>query len=259
MKGRYKNFFKFMLWLLFFITFTSEFVKIVFELGPETGHKHLGMANAFFWSSLFLIEMIMGGLLVFYFIKFPARRLRLFSLAVCHFTIILILPMVLDNWSWTCVLYPWPHSLQVFDPATPKLAFVLSVITGFIIIPAITLRWGAKAFCGYMCPHGAFFSETYGRLFVPCYGRIKKAARIIPPVYFALMVMALLAIIAVPQSVVPLRTIQKLVYFSTAEFFFFVISIPLFGGRSYCVLFCPLGYFIRRMVTVKNRIQRVRR
>ena len=76
MKSRYKIFFKFLLWLLFFITFTSEFVKIVFELGPVTGHKHLGMANAFFWSSLFLIEMLMAGILIFFFITlhdfFPA-------------------------------------------------------------------------------------------------------------------------------------------------------------------------------------------
>jgi ABC-type branched-subunit amino acid transport system permease subunit len=163
--NRYINIFRFLLWIVFFITFASEFAKIVFELNPHYGHRPLQMANAFFWSSLFLIEILMAGMIVHFMIKYPARRMRLLILSVCHFSVILFLPMVLNNWSWTCLLYPWPHSLQAFDPATPRLAFYLSVLIGFILVPLITYRWGARGFCGYLCPHGAFFSETYGRLF----------------------------------------------------------------------------------------------
>jgi hypothetical protein len=49
-----------------------------------------------------------------------------------------------------------------------------------------------------------------------------------------------------------LRSAQKLVYFFTAELFYFVIGIPLLGGRSYCSLICPMGYFIRSMVKYKR-------
>ena len=149
---KFKNSLKFLLWFIFFITFASEFVKIVFELNPDFGHKPLRMANAFFWSSLFLIEMIMAGLVIYFIIKYPARRLRLIILSACHFTVILALPMLLDSWSWTCLLYPWPHSLQAFDPATPRAAFYISVLMGFAAVPYITYKWGAKAFCGYLCP-----------------------------------------------------------------------------------------------------------
>jgi len=116
---QYKNVFRFLLWVIFFITFVSEFVKIVFELNPDYGHRPLQMANAFFWSSLFLIEILMAGIVVYFLIKYPARRMRLLILSVCHFSVILLLPVVLNNWSWTCLLYPWPHFLQAFDPLFP--------------------------------------------------------------------------------------------------------------------------------------------
>ena len=102
--GSVKKYLKFFLWLLFFITFSVEFVKIVFELSPAIGHQKLGMANAFFWSSLFLIEIIMAGMALYFLIKYPARRKRLVSLSLFHFSFILLIPVVLKNWSWTCVL-----------------------------------------------------------------------------------------------------------------------------------------------------------
>ncbi len=255
MGDNYRKFFKFLLWFLFFITFTAEFVKIVFELSPESGHKPLGMANAFFWSSLFLIEIIMGGFIVTFFIKYPSRRLRLLCLSACHFSVILLLPVLLDDWSWTSLLYPWPHSLQAFDPGTPQTAFILSLIVGFVIVPVITFKWGAKGFCGYMCPHGAFFSETYGRIFPARYNRLKWAGRFLPQTYFLLMTAALLGIIIIPDSIYPVRTVQKLVYFFTAELFFFVIAIPLIGGRSYCRLLCPMGYYVKLLVRASRKIK----
>ncbi len=244
----------FLLWLLFFVTFTSEFIKIVFELSPATGHKSLGMANAFFWSSLFMIELVMGAVVLYYIITYPSRRIRLISLSACHFTVILLLPVILDDWSWTCLLYPWPHSLQAFDPDTPQAALLISVIIGFAVVPFITWRWGAKAFCGYLCPHGAFFSETYGRVFTPRYRPSALIKKHLPRVYFIVMTVALVAILLMPDSVVPIRSVQKLVYFFTAEFFFFVVAVPLLGGRSYCTLICPLGYAVRLLVRTKRTL-----
>lgn len=248
-----KGLFKTALWFIFFITFTAEFAKIVLELNPDYGHKSLTMANAFFWSSLLLIEIIMGGLVINYMIQYPLRRLRLFILSLCHFSVILVLPMVFDDWSWTCLLYPWPHSLQAFDPTTPAVALYISLCVGFIIVPFVTFKWGVKGFCGYMCPHGAFFSETYGRVFPPQPTRLKKIPAVIPPVYFVLMLFALFAIVIMPNTVAPARSIQKLVYFFTAEFFFFVIGVPLLGGRSYCKLICPMGYFVLLLARIKRR------
>jgi polyferredoxin len=66
------------------------------------------------------------------------------------------------------------------------------------------------------------------------------------------MALSLVAAIALPGSIYPLRSAQKLVYFFTAELFYFVIGIPLLGGRSYCSLICPMGYFIRTMVKYKR-------
>jgi hypothetical protein len=64
------------------------------------------------------------------------------------------------------VLYPWPHSLQAFDPATPQTAFVLSLGMGFVLAPFLTYKWGIKGFCGYICPHGAFFLKPMDEFFL---------------------------------------------------------------------------------------------
>ncbi len=248
-----RGYLKFLLWLLFFITFTFELVKILFELGPATGHQKLGWANAFFWSSLFLMEMVMAGMVIYYLVKYPARRIRLIILACCHFSVILLLPTVFNDWSWTCVLYPWPHSLQAFDPATPKPAFALSLVVGFMLAPFLSYKWGMKGFCGYICPHGAFFSETYGRIFPSRPDTLKWVERFVPPFYFAFMTIALAGIMVMPTLIDPLRSVQKLLYFITAEFFYFVIAIPLLGGRSYCRIICPMGYLLKRIVRLKTR------
>ncbi len=252
----FKKFLIFLLWFLFFVTFTAEMVKFIFEQNPDIGHKQLGIANAFFWSSLFLIEMVMAGFVITFMVKYPSRRKRLIILSVCHFSVILLFPVVFDDWSWTCLLYPWPHSLQAFDPQTPQLAMLLSAVIGFFIVPLVTLKWGAKGFCGYMCPHGAFFSETYGRVFSSRSGGFQWARRYIPPVYFFLMTASIIAIIVLPDSISPIRSIQKMVYFITAEFLYFVICIPLLGGRSYCTLFCPMGYYVNGIVKLKRRLGR---
>lgn len=247
-----RSYLKFLLWFLFFITFTFELLKILFELSPSTGHQKLGWANAFFWSSLFLMEMVMAGMVIHYLVKYPARRKRLITLSCCHFSVILLLPTLLNDWSWTCVFYPWPHSLQAFDPATPKLALVLSLVVGFVLAPLLSYRWGMRGFCGYVCPHGAFFSETYGRIFKSRPGKLPWAKKYIPPFYFILMTLALICIIISPEMIVPLRSAQKYIYFITAEFFYFVIAIPLIGGRSYCTLICPMGYLMKRIVLLQK-------
>jgi hypothetical protein len=82
---------------------------------------------------------------------------------------------------------------------------------------------------------------------------LNKIPGIIPPTYFVLMVCSFLIILLIPHTIVPLRTVQKLVYFFSAEFFFFVIGVPLLGGRSYCRLICPMGYFVLLLVRIKRK------
>jgi len=67
-----------------------------------------------------------------------------------------------------------------------------------------------------------------------------------------LMTAALVAVIALPGVIYPLRSAQKLVYFFTVELFYFVIGVPLLGGRSYCSLICPMGWFVRMLVKHKR-------
>lgn len=233
---------RFLLWILFLATFGLELVKVVAEHGALQGSAHAKLVAAGYWSSLMLLELVMAGLVVTFFIRHPERRWRLATLSLCHFLTILVLPMAFHDWSWTAILYPWPHTLLAFDAATPRLIMWISLTVGFGVLPLVTLLWGKRVFCGYVCPHGAFFAETYGRCFTPHMHRLKPLRRFLPPLYFLLMVVAAVDILLFPETREAVRGIQKLTFFATAELFYFVLAIPLIGGRSYCALICPLGY-----------------
>ena len=255
-----KKIFKVLILTVFLSTSVLGLLRIVIPnlLDIETAK----IISYFYWSGLLLVEIVLAVLAIYYFVKEPSRRIRLITLSICHFTVFLALPLALNDWAYTAVLYPWPHTLQAFDAKTSKTILWLSLFVGFGIIPLISYIWGRKAFCGYICPHGAFISETYGRIFKQHPGRLAILNKFIPPIYFSLMTVALLVILILPETLTSVRSFQKVVFFITAELLYFVFLVPLVGGRSYCNLICPLGYAIKQISsfkTVDSRNQRTNR
>ncbi len=249
---------RFLLWLFVAVIFIVDFAKILFDLSLISGSVHQRFLTTFFRSTFFLFELIMAGLIIHCMIKYPARRLRLLSLTVFHYASVLVLPLAFRDFTWMAVLYPWPQTLLAFDPKTPLLVTSLSLFVGFVVVPALTLRWGAKGFCGYVCPHGAFYSEAYGRLFSPPAGRLKGVKKIFPSLYFLSMIAALAVIFIDPPSLEPVRNVQKVVFFLTSQFFYLIIGVPLIGPRSYCTHFCPVGYEVNALIKLKQSIRKSR-
>ncbi len=243
---------RFLLWLFVAVIFVVDFVKIVLDLSLISGSIHQRFLTIFFRSSFFVFELIMGGLIVSFMVKHPERRLRLLSLAIFHYASVLVLPLAFRDFTWMAVLYPWPQTLLAFDPKTTALVSSLSLLVGFAAIPALTLLWGAKGFCGYVCPHGAFYSEAYGRLFPPPPGRLNGVRKYFPPLYFWAMVAALVSILVFPASLEPVRNVQKVAFFLTSQMFYLIIGVPLIGPRSYCTHLCPIGYEIKYLIKLKN-------
>jgi polyferredoxin len=161
--------------------------------------------------------------------------------------------MLTRDFAWMGALLPWPITLLAFDPSTSTVLSIFSIVFGFLVVPVLTVKFGAKGFCGYICPMGGIYSETYGRLFTNPPGRFKRLGNIIPPIYFSLMTISLFLIWYDPALISPIRRIQIITLFLTSHFFYFVIGIPLIGARSFCTLICPLGYEIGRIVKLKNR------
>ena len=184
--------------------------------------------------------------------KYPARRIRLLSLLFFHFVGVLVIPMATKNFTTMAILFPWPLTLTAFDRAAPHAILIASLFVGFLVIPIITRRWGAKAFCGYVCPLGGFYSESFGRLFNPKPGKLKWLRKWGPPINFILMLAALAAILLIPATLDPIRTVQKQVFFLLSQVLYFVIGIPLVGARSYCTHLCPLGLEINWIARLKN-------
>ncbi len=247
---------KSILWLFVSSIFIADSLKIMYDLSLIGGSAHQEMITKFFRSSFGLFELIMICLIIYYMIKCPGRRIRLLSLMFFHVAFILVLPMALRDFTWMAVLYPWPQTLLAFDPKTPDLVLALSLIVGFVAVPFLTLKWGAKGFCGYVCPHGAYYSEAYGRLYHPKPGRLSWMKRSIPMLYFAAMVLAALFIVIAPQSLDPVRKAQKVTFFITSQLLYLIVGVPLIGPRSYCTHFCPLGYEVSLIIKIKNHFRR---
>lgn len=245
-----KQIFRILIWIVFLSASTLGLLRIILPnwLDIETAK----IISYFYWSGLLLVEIVLAVLVVYFFVKKPSRRTRLVTLSICHFTVFLVLPLALNDWTYTAILYPWPHTLQAFDDETSKTILWLSLFVGFGMIPLISYIWGRKAFCGYICPHGAFISETYGRIFKQHPERLVILNKIVPPIYFSLMTVALLVILILPETLTPVRSFQKVVFLITAELLYFIVLVPLVGGRSYCNLICPLGYAIKQISTFKT-------
>ncbi len=250
---------RFLLWLFVAVIFTADFAKIILDLSLVSGSIHQRFLTTFFRSTFFLFELLMGGIIIYFMVKRPQRRLRLLSLAIFHYASVLVLPLAFRDFTWMAVLYPWPQTLLAFDPKTTVLVASLSLLVGFVVIPALTFLWGAKGFCGYVCPHGAFYSEAYGRLFSPPPGRLNGLRKYFPPLYFLAMSVSLVLILAVPETLEPVRNVQKVSFFLTSQMFYLLIGVPFIGPRSYCTHFCPIGYEVKYLIKLKNMFFTARR
>ncbi len=248
-----KKILKFLLWLFVSSIFIADLIKIILDLSLVSGSVHQRFLTTFFRSSFGLFELIMAGLIIYFTVKYPNRRVRLVSVAFFHYVSVLILPMAFRDFTWMAVLYPWPQTLLAFDPKTTTLVSALSIFVGFVAIPALTFKWGSKGFCGYVCPHGAFYSEAYGRLFSSHSDRLTGVRRYFPPLYFLAMTAALASILFIPSALEPVRQTQKVAFFLVSQFFYLIIGVPLIGPRSYCTHFCPIGYEVKYLVKIKHR------
>jgi len=247
---------KSLLWLFVTAIFMADAVKILHDLSLIGGSAHQEMITKFFRSSFGAFELIMFSLIIYFMIRYPARRVRLLSLAAFHVAFVLVIPMALRDFTWMAVLYPWPQTLLAFDPKTPTVVVALSLFVGFVAVPCLTMKWGAKGFCGYVCPHGAYYSEAYGRLYHQEPGRLRWMTKYVPAVYFSAMVVAALLILFVPQSLDPVRRTQKVAFFASSQMLYLIIGVPLIGARSYCTHFCPLGYEVRLLLKIRSYFRR---
>lgn len=243
------------LWLFVTTIFIADLYKILSDISLVGQSAHQQFINKLFRSAFGLFELIMLCLIIFFIVKHPSRRLRLASLAFFHYLFIIILPMVFMDFTWMAVLFPWPQTLLAFDQKTSTLVLSLSLFVGFIMVPLLTIKWGYKGFCGYICPLGAFYSEAYGRLFKSHSGRFSFVRKNFPKAYFIFMLIALGAITIFPGTLDPVRKSQKLIFFITSQILYFALFVPLIGARSYCTHFCPLGYEVALIIRAKNNFR----
>jgi hypothetical protein len=247
------------LWGFVTAIFLVDLVKIAGDVSIVSRSLHQHFLTVFLRSTFGLFELIMGGLIAWYAVKHPERRARLASVAFFHYASVLVLPLAFRDFTWMAVLYPWPQTLLAFDPKTTTLVAALSLAVGFVGIPALTLRYGAKGFCGWVCPHGAFYSEAFGRLFSPPPGRLPLLRRLGPPAGFAFMSVSLAAILLFPAATEQVRLIQKVAFFVGSQLLYFIVGIPLVGPRSYCTHLCPVGLEVGWIVRARRSLRRGRR
>ncbi len=242
------------LWAFVATIFAIDLVKIAMDVSLISQSLHQRFLATFLRSTFGLFELIMAGLIVHFAVAHPERRLRLASVAFFHYASVLALPLAFRDFTWMAVLYPWPQTLLAFDPRTTRLVAVLSLAVGFVGIPALTMAFGAKGFCGWVCPHGAFYSEAFGRLFSPPPGRLAPLRRHGPPAYFLFMTGALAALLLFPAATEPVRRVQKVTFFVASQLLYLVVGMPLVGARSYCTHLCPIGLEVSWLVRARQAL-----
>jgi hypothetical protein len=247
------------LWAFVATIFAVDVVKIAMDVSLISQSLHQKFLTTFLRSTFGMFELIMVGLIVYFAIRHPERRLRLASVTFFHCASVLALPLAFRDFTWMAVLYPWPQTLLAFDPRTTRLVAVLSLAVGFVGIPALTLAFGAKGFCGWVCPHGAFYSEAFGRLFLPPPGRLAWLRRYGPPAYFLFMTGALAALLLFPSATEPVRQVQKVTFFVASQLLYFVVGMPLVGARSYCTHLCPIGLEVSWLVRARRALAAIQR
>jgi hypothetical protein len=241
------------LWTFVSAIFVVDLAKMALDFSP-LGSMHQQFLTTFVRSTFGLFELLMGALIVFFAIRHRERRARLLSVAFFHYASVLALPLAFRDFTWMAMLYPWPQTLLAFDPRTTALVSTLSLVVGFVVVPGLTLLWGAKAFCGWVCPHGAFYSEAYGRLFHPPAGRAAWLRRFGPPAYLAFMTVALAWVLLAPESVAPVRGAQKVAFFLGSQFLYLIVGVPLVGARSYCTHLSPIGLEVTWLVHARRAL-----
>lgn len=242
------------LWAFVTTIFVVDLVKIAMDVSLVAQSLHQQFLTKFLRSTFGAFELIMAGLVVHFAVRHPERRLRLASVALFHYASVLALPLAFRDFTWMAVLYPWPQTLLAFDPRTTRLVAALSLGVGFVGIPALTLRFGAKGFCGWVCPHGAFYSEAFGRLFSPPPGRLPWLRRFGPPAYFVFMTAALASLLVFPSATEPVRRVQKVTFFVASQLLYLVVGMPLVGARSYCTHLCPVGLEVSWLVRARRAV-----
>jgi hypothetical protein len=243
-----------LLWVFVTAIFAVDLVKIAMDVSLVSQSLHQKFLTTFLRSTFGLFELIMAGLIAYFAVKHRDRRARLISVAFFHYLSVLALPLAFRDFTWMAVLYPWPQTLLAFDPRTTTLVAALSLVVGFVVVPALTLLWGAKGFCGYVCPHGAFYSEAFGRLFSPPAGRLAWLKKYGPAAYFVFMSAALAAILFVPSAVEPVRQVQKVTFFLASQLLYLVVGMPLVGARSYCTHLCPIGLEVSWLIRARRAL-----
>lgn len=149
---------------------------------------------------------------------------------------------------------PGPHSLQAFDPAKPRgwplpWAWLLGLCWHFFF--PINGEWKASA---DMSPRTApFFPETYGRISPSHPKTLKWVAQIVPPFYLTLMTLALITIFVKPVLIVPLRSVQKNVYFYHGGIFLFCYRNSFNRWAILLQAYLSLGYLLKRIDRIRKR------
>jgi len=160
-------------------------------------------------------------------------------------------PQGREYWRAFGIILAWPLFIwNVFTAKPLALWLVISILQTFVLIPAIVLRWGKGAYCGWICSCGAL-AETLGDAHRrkmphgPFWNRLNMIGQGLLAVALALALLRAIAWVRPGSFAGPLFDAGLSRYYWLVDVGFAgILGVGLyfhFSGRVWCRFGCPLA------------------
>ena len=235
----------------------------------------LGQNSGFFYITIYTILVVTMGIYVILKYKLDTHiTVRTLSLMTIQISIgyILVYPKfsyifspfknhIQPHWTYYQLVYVWPLELQplVWNIKQPDwllnvdLFLPYVIFSSFLMFPLISLIWGKRIFCSWICGCGAL-AETAGEPFRKKALKNQFSYKLEWIKYIILLITVFLTIYMLKENIYSSNNSQENYGHSYFVYWFVVLFLlssiigvglyPVWGGRIWCRFFCPMAAFL---------------
>jgi polyferredoxin len=245
-------------WLLA-AAFTAFYVALYFTEALTPVALRLGLGGKWdLYGLVYTLAIVGGGALVIRRYRHNRYQIvRTLVVIVVQVTLAFLVPLFLrflDQPEYY-FSYLWPLKIESFYPSTwaslPAVFAVYSVVAALVLTPILTLRYGKRWYCSWVCGCGGL-ANTFGEPFRRLSSKSSRAWRFERVSIYTVLGLAVLTTgLAIASAFVGGGRLEHLSQVFRHYYGLVVMSVlagvvgvglyPLGGTRTWCRFFCPMA------------------